>query len=124
MRALLHETRRAPDGILRRALSALRKVRLLAGDPTVVVMVADRELVLPLSHDLPVHQARHGNYSLNLGRVAAALDEARPGASIVDIGANVGDSVAIIRHQCNRRADPVHRGRRPLLALPAPQRAP
>ena len=54
---------------------------------------------MPLSHDLPVHRARHPDYSRNLGRVAAALHEARPGAPIIDIGANIGDSVAIIRDQ-------------------------
>ena len=99
MDALVHETSRRPDGVRRRALSALRKARLLAGDPAVVVVVDGRELVMPLSHELPVHRARHPDYSRNLGRVAAALDEARPGAPVVDIGANVGDSVAIIRDQ-------------------------
>ena len=75
----------------------LRKARLLAGDPAVTAMIGKRQLALPLSHDLPIHRARHPDYSLNLGRIAAALDEVRGGAPIVDIGANVGDSVAIIR---------------------------
>lgn len=99
MDALVHETSRHPQGVRRRALSALRKARLLAGDPAVVVVFDGRELVIPLSHELPVHRARHPDYSRNLGRVAAALHEARPGAPVVDIGANVGDSVAIIRDQ-------------------------
>src|SRR3954469_16560449 len=73
MEALLHETRRAPGGSSRRALSALRRARLLAGDPVVTCTVAARELLLPLSHDLPVHLARHPAYSSNLGRVAQAL---------------------------------------------------
>src|SRR5450755_4665515 len=95
MRALVHETRRNAGGVRRRALSALRRGRLLAGDPTVLAVVDRRELAMPLSHDLPIHRASHPDYSRNLGRVAAALHEVRPGASVVDIGANVGDSVAI-----------------------------
>jgi FkbM family methyltransferase len=99
MRALVRETRRSPNGVLRRGLSALRKARLLAGDPAIISAVGGREMLLPLSHDLPVFQARHREYSLNLGRVAAALDGTQGGAPIVDIGANVGDSAAIIRQQ-------------------------
>ena len=69
------------------------------GDPAVAVTVGEQALVVPLSHDLPLYQTRYPDYSENLGRVAAALVAAEPGASIVDIGANVGDSVAIIRHR-------------------------
>ncbi len=98
MRALVRETRRDPRGLGRRALSAVRKTRLVVGDPAVSVMIGDRELLMPLSHDLPIHRACHPDYSLNLGRVVAALEEVRDaGAPIVDIGANIGDSVAIIR---------------------------
>ncbi len=99
LRALVAETARRPEGVRRRALSATRKARLLAGDPAVRVVVDGSELVMPLSHDLPIHRARHPEYSRNLGTVAAALHETRPGAPIVDVGANVGDSVAIIRAQ-------------------------
>jgi FkbM family methyltransferase len=96
MSALVAETRRDPSGMRRQALSALRKTRLVAGDPAVTAMISGRELLMPLSHDLPVHRACHPDYSRNLGRVAAALEEFRAGAPIVDIGANIGDSVAII----------------------------
>ena len=97
MRLLVRETRRGPHGVTRRALSAVRKTRLLVGDPAVISMIGDRNLLMPLSHELPIHRACYPDYSLNLGRVAAALEEFRAGAPIVDIGANIGDSVAIVR---------------------------
>lgn len=97
MDALVRETGRRPRSLRRRALSGLRKARLLVGDPTVVSDIDGRALAMPLSHDLPLHRAAHPDYSRNLGRAVAALQAARPGAGVVDIGANVGDSVAIIR---------------------------
>ena len=70
---------------------------MIASDPTVVSVIDGRALAMPLSHDLPIHRAVHPDYSRNLGRVVAALNVCRPGAPVVDIGANIGDSVAIIR---------------------------
>jgi FkbM family methyltransferase len=37
---------------------------------------------------------------MNLGRIAARVASARTGATVVDIGGNVGDSAAIIRSAC------------------------
>lgn len=85
---------RAP---VRRALVAARRTRLLLGDPSVAYDLDGTPVLLPLSHDLPVHRARHPRYSQNLGRVAEVVGRADPGATMVDVGANVGDSVAIVR---------------------------
>ena len=99
LQALVRRTEHSPGGPTRRALSLLRKAWLAGGDPPVAHRLGGRSLLLPLSHDLPVHQARHRDYSRNLGRVVAALRAARPAATVVDIGANVGDSALIIREQ-------------------------
>jgi len=82
---------------LRRSLSALRKARLKAGDPPITYVLDGTPILLPLSHLLPVHRAANPTYSQNLGQVVAAVAALRPGATLVDIGANVGDSVAIVR---------------------------
>ena len=121
VRALVRETRLRPEGFRRRALSALRKARLLVGDPAIIVAVDGYQLAMPLSHDLPIHRARHPDYSRNLGRVVAALSEKRPGAPIVDIGANVGDSVAIVRDQVPEAPILCVRAS-PNSSVPAPQR--
>jgi FkbM family methyltransferase len=59
--------------------------------------IGDMSIRLPLSHDLPHFQHVFPNYSRNLGRLAALAHTARPDLAAVDVGANVGDSVAIIR---------------------------
>ena len=97
LRALVHETGQAGHQGRRRALSAARKAWLTRADPAVEHPICGTTLRLPLSHQLPVHQAAHPDYSLNLGRIAAAATAGRPDATIIDIGANVGDSVAIMR---------------------------
>ena len=83
----LSTTRRTRVGITahRVAVSVLR-------DPTVKCFVGGRELRLPLSHDLPVILATHPAYSDNLTRLVCATS-----GTIVDIGANVGDTWAFIR---------------------------
>ena len=50
------------------------------------------DLALPLSHELPFYRTDHSLYGEAVGRIAAAL-----GGPVVDIGANVGDTAAIVR---------------------------
>lgn len=95
--ALCREVGGRNRSAVRRPLSALRAARLRVGDPPVAYALDGTDLLLPLSHLLPVHRAANPDYSRNLGEVVAAVAALRPEATVVDIGANVGDSVAIIR---------------------------
>jgi FkbM family methyltransferase len=97
MDRLLASTRRSPTGLVRRGYAGARRALLLAADPVITADVAGHVLRLPLSHELPVYQATHPGYSMNLAAVAAVVIADHPDGCIVDIGANVGDSVAIIR---------------------------
>jgi FkbM family methyltransferase len=54
--------------------------------------VGGAELALPLSHELPFYRNDHPLYGEAVGRIAAAL-----AGPVVDIGANVGDTAAIVR---------------------------
>jgi len=63
----------------------------------VTYRIGDATIRLPLSHDLPHFQKAFPYYSGNLGRIVALVHAARPDLAVVDVGANVGDSVAIIR---------------------------
>src|SRR5712692_10384040 len=82
---------------LRPSLFRARRVLLRFSDPVVSYRVANSTIRMPLSHDLPHHQKTFPNYSLNLGRIAGIVRTARPDLAAVDVGANVGDSVAILR---------------------------
>jgi FkbM family methyltransferase len=78
----------------------LRPFLVRRSDPAITYRLDGMDIGLPLSHELPFFRKYHPLYSSNLGRivrkVAAALEE----FTLVDVGANVGDSVAIIRSQC------------------------
>jgi FkbM family methyltransferase len=86
----------SPDTTLGRArLKAAieaRKLMIRFGDPVVRCRIGDAGLELPLSHELPFYRQDHPLYGEAVGRIAAAL-----GGPVVDIGANVGDTLAIVR---------------------------
>lgn len=92
---------RAPSRrLVRGSGNALRRLVLLSSDPVVRYRLEGTQLSLPLSHELPYYRRAFPGYSSNVGRLAAALatrygDEFR----IVDVGANVGDTAAILRRQ-------------------------
>jgi FkbM family methyltransferase len=58
------------------------------------------ELLVPLAHDMPVYRRSYPDYSSNIGRVASYIAAKYRELSIIDIGANVGDTAAIIRARC------------------------
>jgi FkbM family methyltransferase len=70
----------------------VRRLLVRTTDPLVTRTIGGRPLVLPLSHDLPLILAQNPHYAGNLLRLATEV-----GGSVVDIGANVGDTVALLR---------------------------
>jgi FkbM family methyltransferase len=66
-------------------------------DPLVVYQLKGHLLHLPVSHCLPLFRALHPQFSENLGRLSLYVSERYPGAPMIDIGANIGDSAIIIR---------------------------
>jgi hypothetical protein len=75
----------------------LRSVLINRSDPLVRFQVASVDLLMPLSHELPFHIAMHPQYSLNVGRIAGQVFSKHPNLRFIDIGANIGDTVAILR---------------------------
>jgi FkbM family methyltransferase len=84
--------------IRRRALGYARRV-LAGADPLVRYRLCGFELELPASHDLPYFLRDLPDYSMNVGRIARTAAEKYPGLPFIDIGANVGDTAAIVRGQ-------------------------
>jgi FkbM family methyltransferase len=58
------------------------------------------ELLVPLGHDMPLYRRSHIDYSNNIGRLASYVAAKYDKLTVVDIGANVGDTAAIIRARC------------------------
>ena len=79
------------------ALLRLRQILVRAGDPTVEYDFRGTRLRMPLSHDLPVILREYPLYSDNLGRIAGQLFTKYQNLSIIDVGANIGDSAVTIR---------------------------
>ena len=62
-------------------------------------MLDGTPLVIPIGHALPLYRTLHPDYSANIGLIAATLARRHPGMRLIDIGANVGDTVAIVFRQ-------------------------
>jgi FkbM family methyltransferase len=80
---------------------AVRKVQLRLHDPLVTYQIGQVALQLPLSHQLPYYRGTFPQYSSNIGRIGAAVQQKYPNLSLIDIGANVGDTVAIVRQDAH-----------------------
>ncbi len=76
-----------------------RLIKLMTGmyDPPHTYNIGDKTIRLPLSHDLPAIMHDHPQYNYNLARLVGYVAEAYPSTRVIDIGANVGDSVAFIK---------------------------
>lgn len=69
-----------------------------AGDPSCRMEAHGRRLEMPLSHSLPAILSRHPCYDTLPGRLAAFLRDSGAGHLVtIDVGANIGDTVAAMR---------------------------
>jgi FkbM family methyltransferase len=71
----------------------------IARPKTVKRNIAGFSLRMPASHPLPEYLARFPHYNSNLGRIAHGIQSKHCIMSAIDVGANIGDSVAILRAQ-------------------------
>jgi FkbM family methyltransferase len=103
MRRLLPDpTGRRPGSVRRRAFGCVR--RMFSGDRSRFVRfrLGGSEILLPFTHQLPMIRADHPHYSSNIARLCSYVAEKYPNLHLIDIGANIGDTAAIIREvsQC------------------------
>jgi len=94
----------AARGLRRKAWLCARAaaVRLL-GDPPCAMTVHGRTLRMPLSHPLPDYLTRHRFYDRLPRRLADFLRRARGCLAAVDVGANIGDTLAALAPQAGDR---------------------
>jgi len=86
------------DHRLARTIARLaRRLIVRLGDPLVEISVAGARLLAPLSHDLPLYRRSFVHYDTALPRLASHLQTTRHvGLTVVDVGANIGDSAAAL----------------------------
>jgi FkbM family methyltransferase len=70
--------------------------RKFNADPMVRVDVADAQLLMPWSHNLPRILKSYPNYESELGRLASYLSRTDGKLCMIDVGANIGDTVATV----------------------------
>ena len=78
-------------------LDKRRSLLALLGDPLVTYQLGGTQLLLPLSHNLPIYRQLYPDYSAQAARIAGHVHGKYPTLTFVDIGANVGDTVALVR---------------------------
>lgn len=83
--------------VQRRALSFARTVLSRRRNMYIRYKLSGTEILLPLSHDLPLIRAAFPQYSTNIARLCGYVSEKYLDLCLIDIGANVGDTVAIVR---------------------------
>lgn len=90
------------NSLLNKLARSLRKALIqIIGNHTVNYSVNGIQLKLPFSHDLPLYLKLFPTYSQNLAPIAAIIYSKYSQSGCIDIGANVGDSVAFIKAKCN-----------------------
>lgn len=83
--------------LVSKILAVIKKVIIAFYDPTVTYNYLDYPFKIPLSHDLPFPTKNFPTYNKNLTVIAKLVSEKYPSSTVIDVGANIGDSVANIR---------------------------
>jgi FkbM family methyltransferase len=60
--------------------------------------IGSKEILLPLDHALDQYQSTWKRYDVALGYISGFVFKKYPSSSFIDIGANVGDSAALVRN--------------------------
>jgi FkbM family methyltransferase len=88
----------AARGAAEKVWAFLRKAAvLLLGDPVCTVPVHGRPLRMRLSHAMPLLLQRHRFYDRLPARVSAHFHARQASIGCIDVGANIGDTVAAFR---------------------------
>lgn len=66
-------------------------------DPNVELAIGNSTIKIPLSHDLRDIVRLYPEYNYNLARIVAHLNKRNALTKVIDIGANIGDTVAFIK---------------------------
>jgi len=101
-RLLPDATGRRPGRIQRRIFSLARRFLAKQTNKYIRYELSGTVMLLPFAHDLPIFRSAFPQYSTNIGRLCCYMSEKYTDLRLVDIGANIGDTVAIVREnsQC------------------------
>jgi len=81
---------------LGKILLLVRKVLLKFHDPIVSSKIGSEKMLMNLSHMLPIYKATLKLYDTTLPRIVKYVESKNKNPIIIDVGANVGDTAALI----------------------------
>jgi FkbM family methyltransferase len=83
-------------------LSAIKrrliKIATRVYDPITTLKIGNQSIKIPLSHQLIEIVKIHPEYNFNLARIVNIVNRTYPGTKLIDIGANIGDTVAFVKN--------------------------
>jgi FkbM family methyltransferase len=84
-------------------LASPRLKRAIArfSDPSVTLPLGKKRLRMPFSHNLALYRALYPHYDTALTRVAVFLRDTGGRPRIIDVGANIGDSISLITDEAD-----------------------
>lgn len=80
-------------------ISKLPQNRNLEKKKVIEIKIGEYKIKLTSDHALPKILEKYPNYSSNLPRIASKVKEKYTDLSLIDVGANVGDTVALLRNK-------------------------
>jgi FkbM family methyltransferase len=90
-------SRNAPRRFVSKILLKFIRKLAVVYDPLVNYQLKNHQIKLPISHSLPLVIQEYPDYADNLARIASCIYSKYPALTIIDIGANIGDSVFVLR---------------------------
>ena len=79
--------------LLRALWELMRRTLTLLGDPSYETVIHGKKIRLPISHKLSLYVAKHPYYDELPARVSAYLHNQEGFLTMIDVGANVGDTI-------------------------------
>ncbi|HEY2408466.1 MAG TPA: FkbM family methyltransferase [Polyangiaceae bacterium] len=76
----------------------LKRAVSIFSDPPVTVPLGKQRLRMPFSHNLPLYRGMYPSYDTALPRLGAFLGQAAR-LKTIDVGANIGDSIALLNDE-------------------------
>lgn len=74
-----------------------KKEQALLQQPLKKIKVGRFELLANATHPVQGHLEKHAEFARNLPRIAQFIEQKYPHYAIIDVGANIGDTVAVLR---------------------------
>ena len=90
--------------LIKKTLRTLRNYHYKSEPKYKEYFIGPHQLTLPTDHALDRYQQKFKRYDVALGDIARAINKKYPNYTAIDIGANIGDSAALI---CSHQRTPV-----------------